>query len=107
MGVRIAAFAAVMLLTGCSSLLTHTDSPSSTAPVAALNAPVRDGKFEFVVTDVTVPNAEPTGGAHWYGPQPRGQWVIVTMTVRNVGAESQTFFLNNQKLIDSAGRKFD
>ena len=53
--------------------------------------PVRDGKFEFIVRGVS--NA-------------RG-YVTVIMKVTNVGNEAQTFFPQNQKLIDVAGRTFD
>jgi Domain of unknown function (DUF4352)/Protein of unknown function (DUF2510) len=63
-------------------------------------APVREGNFEFVVTDVSTP-ANRSGD-----PRPRGQWIIATMTVRNIDDESQEFVANNQKLIDSAGHTY-
>jgi hypothetical protein len=77
-----------------------TGGQSNVVQAAGLNQPVRDGKFEFVVTDASVPQ-------HWVGsPQPRGQWFIATMTVTNTGNEPQSFFAQNQKLIDSAGRTY-
>jgi hypothetical protein len=75
-----------------------TGHMAETAP--GINQPVRDGKFEFVVTDVSTP-------ANWYGdPRPRGQWMIATMTVTNTGDKPQSFFVQNQKLIDTAGREY-
>ncbi|KZS61098.1 hypothetical protein A4G27_16555 [Mycobacterium kansasii] len=60
---------------------------------------VRDGKFAFTVTGVT---RAPSVGT----TQARGEFVIVTMTVKNTGAQPQDFFSSNQKLYDTAGRQF-
>ncbi len=85
--------------------------PTTTAPASAPTAqttpklapgigePARDGKFEFVVTHV---GTQSTIGY----AQPRGQYIVVTMTVANVGDEPRSFFPGNQKLIDSAGREY-
>jgi Domain of unknown function (DUF4352) len=67
---------------------------------ASLNTAVSDGKMTFVVSDVSP-------ATHWVGnPQPRGQWVIATMTVTNTGNEPQSFFAQNQKLTDTNGREY-
>lgn len=66
-------------------------SSATAAQTAGLNQPVRDGKFEFIVRSVTAA---------------RG-YTVVTITVGNIGNEAQTFFPQNQKLIDSAGREYD
>jgi Domain of unknown function (DUF4352)/Protein of unknown function (DUF2510) len=67
---------------------------------ASLNSAVSDGKMTFVVSDVSP-------ATHWVGnPQPRGQWVIATMTVTNTGNEPQSFFAQNQKLTDTNGREY-
>jgi hypothetical protein len=56
--------------------------------------------LEFVVSDVSTP-------VNWRGdPRPRGQWIIATMTVRNLDDDPQEFVANNQKLIDSAGHTY-
>jgi hypothetical protein len=94
--------AVIAALAGCGMpTATHTVSTSTPAS-AALNQPVRDGEFEFVVSAVgPVPE-------HWYGPHPPpgGEWIIATMTVRNAGSKPQSFSVRNQKLIDSAGRQY-
>jgi hypothetical protein len=62
------------------------------APTAGLNQPVRDGKFEFVVMAVNSDG---------------GGYMTVHMKVANIGNEAQTFFAQNQKLIDTAGRTYE
>ena len=49
---------------------------------AGMNTPVRDGKFEFVVTDVQS-GLESVGDNPYLTEQAQGQFVIVTMTVEN------------------------
>jgi hypothetical protein len=95
----LAVLVLMSVLAGCA-LPTTPQTARTSAPPAAIGTPVRDGKFEFVVTDTSVPE-------HWIGtPKPRGQWFIATMTVTNTGNEPQSFFAQNQKLIDSAGRTY-
>jgi hypothetical protein len=65
---------------------THADTTA-----VGTGVPVRDGKFEFVV---------------WGVSNQRG-YATVSMSVTNIGDEAQTFFPQNQKLIDTAGRTFD
>jgi hypothetical protein len=61
------------------------------------SVPPSDGKFSFQVADVGP-------ATDWYGdPKPLGQWVIATMAVTNTGNEPQSFFAQNQKLIDTSG----
>lgn len=93
----------VLFFGGCAALLVFasdksgTSSSSSTA--AGIGQEVRDGKFAFTVTDVQTAQ---TAGLS----RPRGEFIIVTMTVKNTGDEPQSFFPNNQKLRDSAGREY-
>ena len=91
---------------GCTAMVMAGSKPhTATAdkfrgPTGVRGAPVHDGDFEFVVSDVSTP-------ANWRGdPRPKGEWVIATMTVRNLDDESQEFIANNQKLIDSDGHIF-
>ncbi|HLS39845.1 MAG TPA: DUF4352 domain-containing protein [Ornithinicoccus sp.] len=67
-----------------------------------LGTPVRDGKFEFVVTEVE------TGltsiGEGITREEPQGQFVLVHLSVTNIGDEAQSFFDGNQKLVDDRGR---
>ncbi|MFI1459432.1 DUF4352 domain-containing protein [Nocardia carnea] len=66
---------------------------------------VRDGKFEFVVTKVdqglTVAGTNP-----YMQTEAQGQYVLVYTTVTNTGDQPQSYFGENQKLIDVQGREF-
>ncbi|GAA5080593.1 serine/threonine-protein kinase [Nocardia iowensis] len=68
---------------------------------AGAGTPVRDGKFEFVVTDVDtgVPRVGLQAAA--------GSFVIVTLAVRNISDESKWFLPLGQRLFDAQGTPFD
>ena len=91
---------------GCTAMVvagskSHTPSADKfRGPTGWPGTPVRDGDLEFVVTDVATP-------ANWRGdPRPKGEWLIATMTVRNLDDGSQEFAAPNQKLIDSDGHVY-
>jgi Domain of unknown function (DUF4352)/Protein of unknown function (DUF2510) len=67
---------------------------------AGMDTTVSDGKFSFSVTDVDTGVAIPLN-------TPRGQWVVVTMTVGNSGDREQSFMVANQKLIGSNGAEYE
>lgn len=82
--------------------------PADAAPAAepeapGIGAPVRDGKFEFTVTGVEAGVAEI--GDEYFGEQAQGQFVLVHLTVSNIGDEAQTLFGDNQTLVDDQGRQ--
>ena len=71
-----------------------------------LNTPVRDGKFEFVVTGVQTGLAE-VGDNPYLAKKAQGQFVIVSMTVKNIGTKPQDFSPSSQKVKDAQGRSFE
>jgi len=73
---------------------------------ATLNTPVRDGKFEFVVRSVQ-PGLSEVGDNPFLNQKAQGQFVIVTLSVQNIGDRPQGFSPSNQKLFDTAGRSFE
>ncbi|MFI8775335.1 DUF4352 domain-containing protein [Gordonia sp. NPDC062954] len=73
---------------------------------AGLNTPVRDGKFEFVVSNVEGGLAE-VGENEFLREQAQGQFVIVSMSVKNISDEPQSFDPSSQKLKDTEGRTFE
>ena len=75
-------------------------------PAAALNTPVRDGKFEFVVCSVE-PGLSEVGDNPFLNQKAQGQFVIVTLSVQNIGDRPQGFSPSNQKLFDTEGRSFE
>lgn len=79
-------------------------SESSEAAVdgATIGTPVRDGKFEFTVTSVE-PGVEHIGDGA-FGVDAQGQFLLVHLTVANIGDEAQYFDGSSQKLTDTQGR---
>ena len=80
-------------------------TPETAAPAPAAKAPdeptppalgteVRDGKFAFKVTRVQR-GVSSVGGQ--FGEEAQGAFTIVTLRVKNIGDESQTFDASNQK----------
>jgi hypothetical protein len=81
--------------------------PSPPAESAApMNTPVRDGKFEFVVTGVQT-GLTKAGDNMFLDTTPQGQFVVVSMKVTNIGNEPQGFSPSVQKLTDAQGREFE
>lgn len=75
-------------------------------PPATMNTPVRDGKFEFVVKTVQ-PGLTEVGDNPFLNQKAQGQFVIVTLSVQNIGDRAQGFSPSNQKLFDTEGRSFE
>ena len=79
-----------------------TDSAPDAPTAPGLGAAVADGKFEFTVTSI-----EP-GVAHigdsTFGVDAQGQFLLVHVTVANIGDEAQYFDSSSQKLRDAQGR---
>ncbi|RVW06282.1 DUF4352 domain-containing protein [Rhodococcus spongiicola] len=74
-------------------------------PVPGMGTPVRDGKFEFVVTDV-VTGLSTVGDNPFLTEQAQGQFVVVTMTVQNTSDKPKGLSPDNQEMYDTQGRKF-
>ncbi|MFF0530387.1 protein kinase [Nocardia amikacinitolerans] len=64
-------------------------------------SPVRDGKFEFAVTDVR------SGVARVGLQSARGAFLVVTLAVRNISDETKWFLPFGQKLFDAQGNAID
>jgi hypothetical protein len=81
-------------------------APNISAPAASagIGTEVQDGSLAFTVTDVK------TGvrvlGDSFLRTEAQGMYVLVHVTVRNIGSESQTFMGANQTLLDAQGREF-
>ncbi|MFH5212269.1 DUF4352 domain-containing protein [Antrihabitans sp. NCIMB 15449] len=73
-------------------------------PKPGIGVPVRDGKFEFIVQSFEA--GVPSVGASYVTEEAQGQFVLVKLTVRNVGDREQSFTMSAQKLLDGAGRQY-
>jgi Domain of unknown function (DUF4352) len=85
-----------------------SDFPEPTTGGAApAGSAVRDGKFEFRVVDVSraATVSDPTGNPYMT-VNAQGEFIVVTLTVTNIGNEPQSYFGQNQKLIDASGREY-
>jgi uncharacterized protein DUF4352 len=71
--------------------------------VPGIGDPARDGKFEFVVTDIET--GIDSVGDEFLGKDAQGQFVFVHLAVENIGDESQIFDGSSQFLIDTEGRE--
>lgn len=73
-------------------------------PAAKVGSAVRDGNFEFTVTKVQ--RGVASVGSDIVGEKAQGQFVLIHVTVRNIGAESQLLMDSAQTVRDVQGRKF-
>jgi hypothetical protein len=85
---------------------TQTATKAAPPPMAGIGQEARDGKFAFTVTRLDTAKTTGDPSNPYEQSTAQGVYVIVSMTVRNVGNQSQSFFAANQKLIDNAGRQY-
>lgn len=95
--------------TQTTSTATASSKPGKTAakkiPEAAakVGTPVRDGKFEFTVTGIKTATKV---GNEYMNKTAQGRFVLVAVTVSNIGDESQIFDSSAQKAFDTSGREY-
>lgn len=95
-----------------SSVSTVAPVPVAPEPVGPTVAPagsaVRDGKFEFRVLSIERAKSvsDPTGNPYMTTTA-QGEFIVITMSVTNIGNEAQNYFGQNQKVIDANGREYD
>lgn len=81
------------------------DEPAAEKPAApGLNQPVRDGKFEFVVSKVEC--GKKTLGEAPFASEAQGEYCVVSLKVKNIGNEAQMFMGTNQLAYNAQGQKF-
>ncbi|KNX38556.1 DUF4352 domain-containing protein [Luteipulveratus halotolerans] len=72
---------------------------------AGIGSPVRDGKFEFTVTKVQ--SGRKSVGGEFLNEKAQGQFVLVTVKVRNTGDETRALSDMNQKVFDANGKSYE
>ena len=92
---------AVLALLASAALKNATSSVREAQP--GLNAAVRDGKFEFVVTSFSCGHGSV---GRFVTKKPQGQYCVAGVTVRNFSREAQTFADGYQKALSPDGAKF-
>lgn len=77
------------------------DDDSKDKALPAVGQPIRDGKFEFIVTKVE--RNVPSIGGEFMNKKAQGAYTLVHVTVKNVGDETQTMSASGQKAYDAKG----
>ena len=96
--IAVSALAAAVLVTGCLGQEQRT--PPGSSPTVALNEEVHDGGLAFTVTRVEL--AQPKIGYR----SAQGTFVVVSMTVKNIGDGLRTVYCQNQVLTDLRGKTY-
>ncbi|HZI98690.1 MAG TPA: DUF4352 domain-containing protein [Actinomycetales bacterium] len=78
--------------------------PAPEVAVAGIGAPVRDGKFEFVVNGLECGVGQI--GEEFFNVTPQGQFCLVDMTITNIGDQAQTFFGDNTYVYNDADQQY-
>jgi hypothetical protein len=81
-----------------------TAAPAEKKPVNGIGREYRDGKFAFTVTKIK--KGVRRVGDQYFGKTAQGQFVLVYVTVHNIGNDARTFDSGSQKLKDMKGREF-
>lgn len=77
---------------------------SEEADGSHIGKPRRDGKFEFVVTDITC--GKTSVGDQYLNKTSQGQYCFVAMKITNIGDEPRTFSGANQYAFNASGNKY-
>lgn len=80
---------------------------SATPTAAPAGSAIRDGKFEFRVLNVTRAQQAGDLSNQFETVDAQGEFIIVTMSVTNIGDQAQSYFGGNQKLVDTSGRQYN
>ncbi|GGV24528.1 hypothetical protein GCM10010182_53890 [Actinomadura cremea] len=121
--------AALVLMGACGALVSSASDPAATSSEAGtggdgaaaegekgakpekkekvangIGREYRDGKFAFTVTKVQ--KGVERVGNEYAGSDAQGRFVLVHITVENIGDEARMFDGTNQTLIDTGGREF-
>ncbi|WP_245717918.1 DUF4352 domain-containing protein [Nocardia miyunensis] len=72
---------------------------------AAAGTQVRDGKFAFTVTRIDPPTKS-VGTNEFTKRDAQGEYILVHVDISNTGTQPQTYFADNQKMIDNQGKVY-
>ncbi len=96
---------AVALMVAAAGCATTATTVAGTG-IAAQPSAVRDGGFEFAVHDVAQVHQVGDPSDPGLSVTAKGVFVVVTLSIRNVGNAPQTFFDSYQTLIDRSGTQY-
>jgi hypothetical protein len=85
---------------------TTKPAPVKTEPAGpGIGDAVKDGKFQFTVTKVEC--GKKSVGSSYLNQKAQGQFCLITIKVKNIGDEAQTFSGSNQKAFDAKGTEYE
>lgn len=88
------------------SVKVEASQSSTGGDAAAAGSAVRDGKFEFVVGSVNKGQTT-LGDNPYFQEKAQGQFVVVSVQVKNISDKPQSFTPSAQKIVDTQGRTFE
>jgi hypothetical protein len=91
--------AALLPVVAAAALVGACHSTATIATPAGIGQTARDGTFDFTVTQV---NSSPTFRAM----RAQGVFVVVSLTVKNVGVDPELFDRSAQQLKDNVARRY-
>ncbi|MCM4077429.1 DUF4352 domain-containing protein [Paractinoplanes hotanensis] len=107
----------VVMILGCVGIVTlvvggakeavdtlDDNAAGKNAVAGAMGKPARDGKFEFTVKSMDC--GKTSVGQSVLAVKAQGTFCIVTMTIKNIGDEAQTFDGASQKAYDAKGTQY-
>lgn len=104
LGALVVLVVVIVIATSMSGNNTKTSNSAGAGATAAnIGTPVRDGKFEFTVA--TIDPGVSTIGTDPLTATAQGQFVLVHLTVRNIGDQQQLLDQSAQQMIDQRGRQ--
>lgn len=69
---------------------------------------MRDGKFEFKVVNVErAKTVSDETGNPYETVTAQGEFIVVTLSIENIGNEGRSFSGTNQHMVDTSGRRYD
>lgn len=81
-----------------------TEKKKEKKKTAEIGDTVKSGKFQFTVTDVK--NGVHHVGPSDFGKDADGQFIVVSIKVKNIGDSAETFMGEDEKLIDKSGKEY-
>jgi hypothetical protein len=82
----------------------RSDSSGENAVAGQMNTPIADGRFEFTVTGVKCALEQVGNGQ--LSQQAQGQYCLVDLSVKNVGASAEVFSDIAQTAYDASGNQY-
>ncbi|MFB7724437.1 DUF4352 domain-containing protein [Nocardia sp. NPDC056100] len=103
--VAVCGIGGALMTKGSSSSSSSTPGVDPSKPLPGLNTPVRDGKFEFVVTEVQS-GVKTVGDNQFLQKTAQGSYTIISITITNTSDKPQSFSPTDQYVYDAKNRKF-